>query len=570
MTQIKILNDSLINKIAAGEVIERPKNVVKELIENSIDAKASKITVEVKKGGKSFISVTDNGEGMNKKDAKKACLRHSTSKISNLDDLFNISSLGFRGEALASIVSVSKLTLTTRTENELEGIELKYESGNLKNVEKKGCPTGTAIIVKDLFYNTPARKKYLKSERREFNHIIDIIQRYSLINPKIHFKLIHNNKEILNSPQTSDQLTNISYIYGRKTAKKLLLIDYKSSLLTIKGYISKPEIARWGKKDQSIYINKRYIKNKTVSDAINNAYNTLMFLDKNPVVVLNISLDPEIVDVNVHPTKSEVRFEKEKEIYDHVFSAVRKTLLENDLIPDPELKKDSFTQYTFKNHEKNIDVKESSPGYSIEKSRQTLFGKEDNKIALNKLPEMRILGVLNKTYIVAETRNELILIDQHAAAERILYEKYLKQFQRKKIIKQVLLEPVLIETDKKMHESISQNLSVFTDMGFDIEAFGRNEFIVRSVPEIFKKAADNEFIIDLITSGKKSFKEKEQNKIMKMACRAAVKAGEEITIKEIKNFLSDLDNSKISYTCPHGRPILIKLSFREIEKMFKR
>jgi DNA mismatch repair protein MutL len=572
MDEIKILDKSLINKIAAGEVIERPESIVKELIENSIDANARKIYIKVKNGGKSYIKVEDNGKGMTQENAKKACLRHSTSKISKLEDIFKISSLGFRGEALASIASVSELTLITRPKNELRGIELKYKGGNLISETKQGCPKGTIVIVKNLFFNTPARKKYLKSKQVELGHIINIVQRYALINPEIHFKLLHQKNEILNSPITNSK-TNLIYIYNRKTAKNMFSFDYKSEILEINGFISKPQITRSTKKDQSIYVNKRYVKNKIISDAINNAYKTLMVVNKFPIAVINIKIDPEKVDVNIHPRKAEIKFDQKKEIYNSVFQAVRKTLIENDLIPDVSLH-DKSTQYELV-YEKKSKLKEKSSNYLLQDLKQKTLIKSKQEIKLEKLPDMIIHGVVNKTYILAETRDELIIIDQHAAAERILYEKYKNQYKSKKISIQKLLEPMLIELDTKKANSLNINLEFLKSMGFEIEKFGKNEFIVRTIPELFGKNPDKEFILDLIDSldsfdKSEKLEKVKQDKLMKKSCRAAVKAGEELSIHQIKNYLQELDNKEISYTCPHGRPILIKFTFKELEKMFKR
>ncbi|MBN2423011.1 DNA mismatch repair endonuclease MutL [Candidatus Woesearchaeota archaeon] len=566
MNDIIILDESLINKIAAGEVIERPKSIVKELIENSIDAGADNIFIEIKEGGKSYIKVQDNGFGMNENNAKKACLRHSTSKISKTDDLFNISTLGFRGEALASMAAVSELILTTKQQNNPHGIKLTYKAGRLISEEKTGCPKGTTVEINNLFYNTPARKKYMRPMQIELNHIIDIVQRYALIHPEIHFKLVHNNKELLNSPSTSNTQANLSYIYGRNIAKDMLPVNFSSGLIEIMGFISKPNLNKSTKSDQSIYINRRYIKNKTISDALNNAYHTLMFINRYPVAVLNISIDPSKIDVNVHPAKSEVKLEREKEIYDVVFEAVRQTLLENDLIPDMRLR--TPAEYP------KLKVKEPSSAYALQKHKQKTLS-ETSDISLKKLPEMVIHGIVNKTYILGETKDELIIIDQHAAAERILYEKFMEQFYNKKIQVQKLLNPLLIELDPKKHLILESNLEFLKEIGFELEPFGKNEFIISTLPSVLGKQVNKEMILDIISEldsaeKTKTIDELKNERIARMACRSAVKAGEELTMHQIRDYLQSLDKKEISYTCPHGRPILIKFTFRELEKMFKR
>ncbi|MBN1502450.1 DNA mismatch repair endonuclease MutL [Candidatus Woesearchaeota archaeon] len=564
MKNIIILEESIINKIAGGEVIERPASIVKELIENSIDAGAVQIFIEIKEGGKSYIKVSDNGYGMDENNAKLACLRHSTSKIKSVNDLFAINTLGFRGEALASIAAVSELTLITKQEQALHGTEVKVRAGKIISIKEAGCPNGTIIIVRHLFFNTPARKKYLKSIKQELSQITDIVQRYALINPEVHVKLIHNDNEILNCPHTLDMLTNLSHIYGRKVAKLLLEINHFESGIEISGFISRPEIARGYRTEQSIYVNKRYVRDKIIADALNDAYRTLLMKHKYPLAVLNITVDPSTIDVNVHPTKAEIRLEKPNLMYQIVFNAVKNALTKTNLIPERELAK--------KHVEKPLILKETQARY-LDTSKQKPLTEINKYVELEKLPDMIVHGVVNKTYIIAETKNELLIIDQHAAAERILYEKFMEQYNNKQVSLQTLLEPLLLELNPKQAIVLANNLDFFKELGFQVEEFGKNSFIVRTIPSVFGMHIDKEIILELIhnlDSKKIKLDELKEEKIIKMACRAAVKAGDTVNLNEIRRYMQELDNRNIPFTCPHGRPVIIKLGFSQLEKMFKR
>lgn len=566
MSNIEILDESVINKIAAGEVIERPASVVKELIENSIDAKATEIFIEVQDGDTSLIKVSDNGEGMDEKNARLACLRHSTSKIKKEEDLFSISTLGFRGEALASIAAVSELVLVTKKKEALNGTEVKVIAGRIASVKDIGCKEGTTIIVKNLFFNTPARRKFLKDPKREFNYFIDIVQRYALIQPAIHFMLVHNDKEVINSPATENKLTNISYILGRETAKKMLELDYTDSEMKVVGFISRPEAAISTKSEQSIYINNRYIHNSTLSNALNEAYHTLLMKHRYPKAILKIEIDQSKVDVNVHPAKAEIRFHDPKSVYNAVSMAIRKTLSENNLIP--EIK----TEYVEQLYRKQLVAKEPETKY-LDTSRQQFLDKTSGDIKLDRLPDMVVHGVVDKTYILAETKNELLIIDQHAAAERILYEKFIQQYQNKEILIQQLLEPLLLELSPKDADVLQLNISVLKELGFNIEEFGNNNFIVRTVPSILGDSVNKDMIYDIATgvnSKITAIDSLQEEQIIRMACRAAVKAGDTVSIKEIKGYMRELDKKDIPFTCPHGRPVIIKFSFGQLEKMFKR
>jgi DNA mismatch repair protein MutL len=550
----------LINKIAAGEVIERPASIVKELIENSIDANASSIFIEAKEGGKSYLKISDNGKGMNKVDAKICWHRHSTSKIKNSTDLFSINTLGFRGEALASIASVSDMTIITKTESEISGIKINILGGKEILNETTAAKTGTNIEIKNLFFNTPARKKYLKTIETELNQITDIITRYALIYPKIHFKFKHENKEILNFPVFKDNLSNISSIYGKDIAKNLIKIDY-SNIFKIKGYVSKPSLSRSNRSMQSIYVNNRYIKkNTTISSAIEDAFHSSMMVNRHPITILSIDVDSNKTDVNVHPQKAEIRIQNEKDLYKDVYDAIRNSLENEDLIVKPLLEKKVF-DYNF------------DDGF-VDATKQKLLIKEENSIQTSKQPDMKILGIIKKTYIVAEIPGNIILIDQHAAAERILYENYTNELKNNEVITQELLDPAILELTPKQFLVCKNNIEKLGQLGFITEEFGTNTVIVRTIPIILGRQFDKSLFFDFlleIDKGKlNSLHLYYHERIARMSCRNAIKAGDTIELPQIKKYVQEIFSKGFPSTCPHGRPIVIKWSFYDLEKMFKR
>jgi len=577
---IKILDEKTINKIAAGEVIERPSSVVKELIENSIDANAENIIVEIKEGGIQSIRVSDDGLGMNEEDALLCFKKHATSKLNNL---FDIHTLGFRGEALSSISSVSKFTLKTSNGN--EGIEIILEGGIVKSKSKTGMNKGTIIVVEDLFYNTPARKNYLKSKDLEFSHIKDIIIRYSFSNNNISFKLIHDNKTILNIPKTNNLLNKIVNVYGKDIARNS--IEIKEDFIT--GYIGKPYITKSDRSMQTIFINSRYIKNEIISKAIYDAYHTLLFLDRHPFVILNLKIDFTKIDVNVHPTKEVIRLENENEIYQNVFNVIKKTFQENNLIPEVEIdtennktvkqnyyvSQDTQTtlSYDKSNNEglvqnklnNNLSIKERTEPYDV-------LNNQENNTGFVDLGVRKIIGQLNKMYIIAEGDNGLLLIDQHALEERINYEKLMSQIKNNAIKIQSLLTPMIIELGTSEFDLFEKNKELLTKMGFKIEEYGPNTIILRTLPKLFSNLDETK--IKQILYDLKNFKnmnqEEIENAIARKACRMSIKAGKELTLSEMKSLIEESKQCEKPYSCPHGRPTIINISFRELEKKFKR
>jgi DNA mismatch repair protein MutL len=581
MSKINILDEATINKIAAGEVIERPSSVVKELVENSLDANATQIIIEIKKSGKDLIKVTDNGDGMPKEDALLAFKRHTTSKINHSDDLFNINTLGFRGEALASIASVSHTTLITKERNSVAGFHMDVIGGIMKYSQERGCPSGTTMEVKDLFFNTPARKKFMKTETNELRHIIDIVTRYALINKDTSFKLTHNNNTIIQSDGNQNLLNNIASIYGNEIAKDLLKVDYKDNKIKIAGYISKPSQTRTDKSQQSIYINNRYVKSTTVSDALYDAYHSLLFVNRHPVCILNIDIDPEQIDVNVHPNKSIIKFEQTDEIYNSVLEAAKQVLEENNLIVDSDIKtEEAQMKFSEMSQVQDMDFLVKPTKYQFEPSKQTLLSEDkqtEHKAAKvieasRKFPRMKLLGQINKTFFVAETNDGMMLIDQHVVEERVLYEKFMAQHIRGRTAKQSLLNKEIIEVTPEETTFLNASLRDIEELGFEIEHFGDNTFLVRSVPVIFKRIQTKELLKDIITTTGKRNKVKEikEEIITRMACRASIKAGDTVSIQEMETLIRELTECRLPYTCPHGRPIFIKITADELEKKFKR
>jgi len=579
MALINVLDERLINKIAAGEVIERPASVIKELVENSIDAGSTQIEVTVEDYGKRLIKVSDNGAGMSGEDAKLSILRHATSKINHENDLFNINTLGFRGEALASIAAVSHIFIRTKLQNSIEGIELEVEGGKVISSKPKGLSSGTIIEVRDLFFNTPARLKFLKTDSNELKHIIDIVTRYALINSNISIKLIHNGHNLINSPSSEDLLNNIASVYGADVAKQLMEVKYEDNFISVNGYISKPSLLKSDRSMQSIYVNGRYIKDDTIQQALYDAYHTLLFVNRHPVVLLNIRLDPMVIDVNVHPTKDRIKFEQTTRVHDSIFNSIRETLLSNSLITDYS-QVDESTQFKLSDSELK-PVKKEKTYFTEDKGNHTLLSESKSieqpqkKIeTLNKLPKMKVLCQILKTFFLAETDDGILLIDQHVVQERILYERFMNQYMNQDIKLQSLLSPIIVELQPQDSMFLQENIDKIKTFGFDVEHFGENSFMLRSVPSIFEKVETKDALLDLVSelsSNKELTLDKKQEEIItRMACRASIKAGDEVNTNYMEALLKELDGCTLPYTCPHGRPIFIKLTYEDLEKLFKR
>lgn len=589
MKPIKILDTSTINKIAAGEVVERPSSVVKELLENSIDAGASAITIEINEGGISKVRVTDNGSGIESEQVQLAFMNHATSKINTVEDIFNINSLGFRGEALASIASVSQLEIITKTYYSTTGKRMEIVAGEIKQQEDIGCPNGTTIIVKNLFFNTPARQKFLKKPATETAYISDIVHKIALANPNVSIKFISNGKTMLTTSGDKKLLNVVIGIYGKELVSKLLDIDFEKYDYKLSGLIGKPELSRSSRNNQNIFINKRFVKNDLIKQAVEDAYKTRIMIGKFPVYVINLELPPNKYDVNVHPSKLEVRFEKEDEIYDLVYIGVYKTLKSQSLIPKVIPKKITKTYIDVK--QQNLFEDFNIPIVSAGTKQENLVVKETSSVKpyidsnlikpikvekkqTSTFSNYKIVGQIFSTYWIIQKDNSVFLIDQHAAHERILYEKFIDVYKSKNFSSQMLLQPLVVKLTPKENQVLIENLELFNIIGFQIEKFGNNDYIIRAVPIIFDNPENvtffNDILDELNTKVSTSPLEIKFDKIASISCKAAVKAHSNLTEVEVKKLINDLMNLENPFNCPHGRPTIVEINKYDIEKIFKR
>lgn len=610
--KIKILDDLTINKIAAGEVIESPHSVIKELIENSIDAGASIIISEIKEGGKKYIRVTDNGLGIDEKDVEQAFMQHSTSKITDINDLNNISSLGFRGEALASIAAVSQVEMITRTKDQKYGILIEITGGKIETIKKVGCPVGTTIIVKNLFFNTPARLKFMKSNSTETTKISKIITRLSLSNPGISFKYISNNDIIFTTPGDNMLSHAILSVFDKDTFGGLIFLDEEESNMKLWGYISQPSLVRGNRNLQIIYINGRYVRNELISKTIEKAYKEKIVINKHPVCILNLSVDPSEIDVNVHPSKIEVKFEKEKEIQEFIYKSIVKILKENAIMPklsiieqgyqenrkldslpislietndlkdienDNKVTENTSINEIHENYTENFDIKTIDrfiDKQNENKEKQTEIDNTYKDVIQSSfldtlLNQYKITGQIFNTYIILEKEESIYLIDQHAAHEKLLYNKFLEEIKNEKVISQGLIEPKVLELSNEDYVLLSDNMNLFVKLGFHIEDFGTNTVLIREVPMILGKPQDFSFIYEILDETRNNdIADHFKNTIIERACKKAIKAKDKLDYYEIKQLIEELRTLTPPLTCPHGRPIILTMSRYDIEKHFKR
>ncbi len=711
MGHIIVLDENTSNKIAAGEVVERPASVIKELVENSIDAGAANISVDIRNGGISYIKVTDNGSGMDEDDVEIAFERHATSKIKRAEDLDSIITMGFRGEALASIAAVSSVELQTKTASSTYGMYVHIVGGAFKEVRQTGCPVGTTFIVKDLFFNTPARYKFLKKDSTEATYISDTISRIALGNPNIAFKLTSGKSTLVHTPGNNDLKSAIFSIYGKEIIKELIEVDYKDERFTISGYVGKPESARSNRNYQSLYINKRYVKSRTVSYLVEQAYSSILMKNKFPFFVLNIKLNPGLVDANVHPAKMDVRFADESYLSRAIYMAVSKALNSSSLfnpVSVPAKDRELFKINTSDNQKEHIQeqlitqknntqTQQQYYNSTVSKEKATAFndisnsdiGKADeikmftkaleplartdiknvfvaaektsidhiekadyasgsitennyvnqdmtctdntnsdniyNKNSCNalnalfsdkdsnskaeinadgiintissesctqnldsengryssntektqlELLDMKYIGQAFSTYIILQNGDELVLVDQHAAHERILYEKLKIKFETQENTTQLLLEPVVIQLQAFELDTIKSNIDLFNKIGFVFEDFGNNSIIIRGIPYLMEGYSPKDIFLELADKIQQSVKPVNtpvaDDIIHTIACKAAIKANKKLDNKEVHQLLTELANTGTRYTCPHGRPTVVRLTKYEIEKMFKR
>lgn len=673
MNRINILNADTANKIAAGEVVERPSSVVKELVENSLDAGAKNITIEIQNGGESLIKIIDDGSGVHPEDVEKAFNPHATSKIKDTYDIFSINTLGFRGEALPSIASIARVDFKSKVSDFDMGKELVISGGEKESLTDCSMNRGTQIEVKDLFFNVPARKKFLKTTARESALINDLVNRISLANPDVSFKLFNNNKKILNTYGNGKLIDVIRTIYGKSTAENLIYFEEHKDTASVYGFIGNDTLARASRNNQSLFVNKRYVKNRSLTVAVENAFRSFNVTGKFPFFVLFIDTYPELIDVNIHPTKSEIKFKDErfifKVVFDAVHSAMREYVKDTFTLPEEEekkfealkeeviqesldkeistleklkeninykvsgedkRKKEIYSYNQSKDYEAKTEInipvdflskENQEESFSINNSLENNEFKEvshkreisydpiliknelkdkvsestseslessDYKCNKNeygnfleetiyreaKFPKLRVIGQFNKTYILAEYDSTLYLIDQHAAHEKILFEKYSSDIAKKKVEIQPLMIPLVVTLPTEDYLYYDENKEIFEKAGFKISDFGDNSIRIEEVPYFLDKLNPTELITSMINNLKKmgtgETVEVKYNKIASMSCRAAVKANDVLSILEMENLIEDLRYINDPFHCPHGRPTIIKFTSYELDKKFKR
>lgn len=662
MPQIQVLDQITIDKIAAGEVIERPASIVKELVENSIDAKAASVTVEIQDGGISLIRVTDNGSGIEREDIRNAFLRHSTSKIRKVEDLAHIASLGFRGEALSSISAVTRTELITKTKEDTFGTRYVIEGGVEQSLEDAGAPDGTTFLVRQLFYNVPARRKFLKTPMTEAGHVQDLLMRLALSHPEVAFTFINNGQTKMRTSGNGKLKDVIYSIYGREAAANLIELDYSMDGLVMKGYLGKPVITRGNRNFENYFVNGRYVKNAMLSKAIEDAYKDFLMQHKFPFVVIHFQVDGEKIDVNVHPTKMEMRFQRQQDVYNIVYEGVHRTLLEPELIPQveapapkvisqpksespfllkpktaprpmekkPEEKeephdeayfmkkmKERVLSYHQRNSSAEVAKKEQifrpqaqaerikdalarakevekqpqkqaeeqpelireTPVYETkpvteEKAEQlNLF--EEHLLKREKKAEYKLIGQVFETYWLVEFENSLYIIDQHAAHERVLYERTLKEMKNREFTAQYLSPPIILNLSMQEAQVLNENMDRFTRIGFEIEPFGGEEYAVRAIPDNLFGIAKKELLLEMLDDladgiSTSMTPELIDEKVASMSCKAAVKGNNRLSAQEADALIGELLLLENPYHCPHGRPTIIAMTQRELEKKFKR
>lgn len=596
MGNIFLLDETTINKIAAGEVIERPASIVKELVENSIDAGATSITIEIEEGGKSYINVSDNGCGIMYDDVERVFFRHATSKIKDSKDLFSIATLGFRGEAMASIAAVSELEMKTKSEEDTSGSFIVLKGGKVVERKDIGYPIGTSIIVRNLFFNTPARLKFLKSDTSEQGQIVNIVEKLALTNTGISFKLTVNNKVVLHTPGNGDLLSVILCIYGKNTAKAMLPLDYNSNLVNIQGYIGKPETAKGNSTYMTFSINNRYVKNRLLGEAVKQAYKTLLMNNRYPFSVINIDIKSDMIDVNVHPTKQEIKFSDDRAIFNTLYIAVKNCLNSNQLVFET-LEETNSERYINEPVVSSYQTDVRIPGFFDKKSPVNKDEITFDQIGINTGDEeqhhntpyrsqttyssveeygqhnIKVIGSLFGTFILGQQEDNFYIIDQHAAHERIMYEYIKEKYNTKSITMQQLIMPIVVELSPAEKVLYSENSLLFQNLGFETEWFGENALAVRSIPVIMGEPCSGEFFSSILDSLKEtgsSIESPLDKIVIGMACKNAIKAGDKLTPEETAELIDQLFKTNQPFTCPHGRPTIITMSKYELEKKFKR
>lgn len=559
MNRIHLLDQKLISQIAAGEVIERPASAVKELVENAIDSGAMRIGVEIEAGGLGKIRVVDNGSGMTSEDARMAFARHATSKIMELEDLLSLQSLGFRGEALASIASIARVTLQTRQREARVGTFVEMDAGKEVTFEEAACDSGSDFCVYGLFQHTPARKKYMKSEGTEYGHIFDLLCAVALAHPNVGFRLKKDGAEVFDLPAEQSLKDRVRTLFGGTVANALLPLRYEQSNLKVSGYAGKPELARATKKYQFLFVNGRAIENRLISHAVKEAFHSLLMHEKHPWYVMDIQMDPALVDSNVHPRKLEVKFVNSQEIYRVVFGAVKHALegsLLSPLLAAAPIQSESLLDRVTSMNRDFAPAQESE-----------LFEVKGLKF--------RPLAQIAQSYIIAESDEGLVLIDQHAAHERVRYARLMKALEEKAVTKQALLTPLELDLGVDSRRLIGEHKVDFEALGFEFEAFGGSTYLVRSIPTGLEKKDPErviqEILLELTNEWKQNHVHSVRESLATMtACRGAIKFGDTLTMMEMQALLTDMEGTENATHCPHGRPSMITLSYDKLETLFKR
>ncbi len=572
---IRILPEEVASQIAAGEVVERPASVVKELMENALDAGASQVVIRIEKAGRRLVEVADNGAGIPKDEIRLAVQRHATSKLETAEDLFHIKTLGFRGEALASIGSVSRLSIVSRSENDSSGVRLMMEGGQIKTVEETGAPVGTVVRVEDLFFNVPARLKFLKRDLTERQQIDALVTRYAVAYPERRFQLVHDGQVTLQTAGNGDHREVLAALYGIELARQMLEITLEDRDMRINGFISPVSLTRSNRREMTFFVNGRWVQDAMLSSSVLQGYHTLLMVGRYPLTVLFISLPPEEVDVNVHPAKAEVRFRQPDQIFGAVQRAVRRGLLAYSSPPP-------ITAPVWKSHFRQPPFPRAMIDPSWEMAAETKAAQSEASAApvtaqpalpSGQVPLLRLLGQIGATYLVAEGPDGLYLIDQHAAHERVLFEKLLSQ-SRGAVPTQILLEPIVFQLPPHHAQLLTEQLPVLARLGFDVELFGTNTFRVRALPMLLMNsdpvAAVRVAVEDFEEDETPLQAEQEARLIARVCKRAAVKAGQTLTSEEQIALLRDLEACQSPRTCPHGRPTMIHLSVDLLERQFGR
>lgn len=588
MPRINILDSETINKIAAGEVVERPKAVIKELVENSIDAGAKSISIEIQDGGKKLIRVTDDGVGIDKEDIRLAFERHCTSKISYADQLSLVRTLGFRGEALSSIAAVSRVELISKQEKDLLGSRYIIEGGKEVLFEEVGVPNGTTIIAKDIFFNTPARLKFLKSSNSEAGQIGDIVEKIVLSHPEISFKYYVNGRLKISTSGNGNIKDIIYSLYGKEVSSQLIDVQGEFDGIRIKGYIAKPLMAKANRVGEIYFVNGRFVKNFSVNNAIEAGYYGRMMQGKFPIVFLYMDISPDLINVNIHPTKMEIKFNNEQDIANFISDSIRNVLDKSDIIPDMEpidyvQRKDVIK--ILEDEKSKYEVEKKAEPFEVKRKENEI---EENTILFEKPKQMnffefdeteqylnvKIIGQVFRTYWIVEIEDTMFIMDQHAAHEKVLFEELMREYRNKKFISQELAIPIQINLSSEEESVLIENKMIFSQFGFDIEYYGGNTYILRAVPfNLYHMDMQDIFsnlLSDLCKDKTVINNDKIYIKLATMACKAAIKGNNSITEFELKKLVSDLMKLENPYQCPHGRPTVIRMTKKEIEKIFAR